>query len=189
MNAFTLMTRAAADVAVCTGEYDSVLSSFEREEIYQSSKQRADFMIRVCVSESDTEAHYVEMKCRSSKEADSAFVNRVKKDIDKVLNTEWREWWTSEDAFSAWVVAVSVSRGDGHLEKLMYKAGEEKGVQCQVIDFENKGNIKIWTYEKAVRGMAGQLLFGYASQKALALYAKQGEKAERPEPCIEYEGP
>ena len=131
----------------------------------------------------------MEMKCRSSKEVDSAFVNRVEKDIDKVLNTEWGEWRTSEDAFSAWVIAVSASCGDGGLEKLMYEAGEKKGIKWQVIDFENEGNIKIWTYEKRVIGMADQLLFGYASQRALALYAKQGEKTERPEPCVEYESP
>ncbi|KAF2819172.1 hypothetical protein CC86DRAFT_375333 [Ophiobolus disseminans] len=40
--------------------------------------QRADFAIRVEIDEELSESHYVELKCRSSKESSATFVGRVK---------------------------------------------------------------------------------------------------------------
>ncbi|CAN9330817.1 unnamed protein product [Alternaria alternata] len=151
--------------------------------------QRADFVIRVEVDGELSESHYVELKCRSSKESSSEFVSRVKEDIKKVRQTDWAAWRTTESALSVWIVAVSIGSTD-EVDQRMNDAAREAGFQWNVIPLANfadgAGEMKIWAHGERYRGFDTELLFGYASQHSLQKYAEFGE-VERPEPSYDPE--
>ncbi|KAL8720495.1 MAG: hypothetical protein Q9225_002648 [Loekoesia sp. 1 TL-2023] len=200
MNALERMCDDAARNATDTGLHGLVHSEFVHEDTYQTSKQRSDLIIRVSICDPDpeclpedpqsweepTEFYAVELKYKSTQEPNSSFVDRVKMDIEKVLNRDWHQLLSSEHAASAWVIAISL--GDSQLEEMMYKAAEEKGIEWQVIELSETGGIKIWTYEHYVKGVVNQVLFSYASQKSLTIYQRGGgrptEPVMHPDDCI-----
>ncbi len=135
--------------------------------------------------EEGAEFYFVELKCRSTKETDSAFVYRVKKDIDKVFNADFDFVLRRTDvACSAWIVAISV--GNTELDQLMYNAAMEKAIEWQVLllSEQEESAIKIWTYERQLAGGSNQSLFSYATQKSLTYHRKYGKFYQPPEPVM-----
>ena len=171
----------------CITHNGSTYQQWKKVPEPKAKVQRADFVIRVEVDGELSESHYVELKCRSSKESSAAFVGRVKEDIKKVRHTSWSAWRTTESALSAWAVAVSIGKTD-EVDQRMHDCAREADFRWDVISLatfaDGAGKMKIWSHEERCRGVDAELLFGYASQHSLQHYAESGD-AERPEPSYD----
>ena len=198
MYALTRLCDDLVNAANSTGLHGVVGFDLVREELLRNSTQRFDLMIRVetndpepdCLPEDSwlwnqsVELHAVELKCQNTKESDSSFVGRIKNDIDKVLDTDWHRGLESEHAASAWVVAISLF--GIQLDDAMHRVAEEKGIQWEMMELSEPGgttSIKIWTYERRLRGTTGQMLLSYSAQRSLENYVKRGDW-QPPEPVM-----
>ncbi|KAL8846250.1 MAG: hypothetical protein Q9221_008651 [Calogaya cf. arnoldii] len=146
MYALTKATETAADSCRTENPFQTVSSDFRREERYPDSDLRSDFTIEASCGDFK-ELHSVELKCRTSKETNSDFVNRVKADIDKIHKIPWYNWTPPVNMFSVWVVAISIDgRKDGDLDKKMRDMASKKTVDWHEINLTEDGAMKIWTY-------------------------------------------
>lgn len=172
------------EIAANASQPGGIISlDFEREQAYQDidfkipgtlveesslshyvNPKISDFKIKASFEDEPSEFHWVELKCRSSKETNNSFVDRVSKDIAKAKDFDWDREVDPESLVSIWVLAISV--GDDSLEGSMQNAARQGNIEWNPpINLTNDGFIKIWTYCRHVQGfrLPSESLFAYST--------------------------